>query len=79
MACSCATIVSDKGELPNIAKRTGAWVFRDHGELEKSVVRLMSFDEIELGYLVKSQYDAAKSIYSYTGFEARIAKLSDSL
>lgn len=79
MACSCATIVSDRGELPNIAKRTGAWVFKDHGELEKSIVRLMSFDEIELGYLVKQQFDAAKEIYSVHRFEDRIAKLCDSL
>lgn len=79
MASSCATIVSDRGELPNIAKRTGAWVFKDHGELGKSIQRLMEFDEIELGYLVKGQFDAAKKLYSPARFESDVKKLAGDL
>lgn len=76
MAASCATLVSERGELPNIAKRTGAWTFKDQGELDKAVRRLMAFDEIELGYLIKNQFEAVKQHYAMERFESQVKQLA---
>jgi glycosyltransferase involved in cell wall biosynthesis len=55
MAASCLTVVSDRGMLPIIAERTGAFYFRDTIELESILERIEAMSAAERAERVRRQ------------------------
>ncbi|MFN9711272.1 MAG: glycosyltransferase, partial [Bacteroidota bacterium] len=65
MAMSCLSIVSDRGNLPNISKKTGAWLFSTYDELKNMILKIEGMTYAELDMISKSQYYATMSHYDY--------------
>ena len=74
MSLSCITIVSNKGGLIDIAKKTGAFIYSDENELNKIISYLYSCNQSKLGEIAKNQFICTKRIYSYKTFSKEIRK-----
>ena len=75
MAASCLTIVSDRGMLPEIARRTGAWMFQDPAELETLLQRVANGEEAQLNEVAQAQYEAVQREFGFSRFAQRIQRL----
>lgn len=75
MACSCITIVSSSGSLPDIAAKTGAIVYRDAGDMGEAFNHLVSEPTEKLVELAKHQFEATMAFYSTDRFLAEIEHL----
>jgi len=75
MACSAVTIVSGKGELAEIARRTGALVAEDQIALTNVLANLIDMPRHRLTSLAKAQYEATMKFYNPERFRADVEKL----
>lgn len=75
MASSCITIVSGRGGLGEIAKRTGALVADDAQELGLALDRLVSLPAAELQALARRQYETVQRHYASTRFQQQVCQL----
>ncbi|MFN5334480.1 MAG: glycosyltransferase family 4 protein [Bacteroidota bacterium] len=64
MALSCLSIVSDKGNLPYQAEKTGSWVFSDYEQLKKMIQRIEAMDHSVLHKISRDQYESTKRYYA---------------
>jgi len=74
MSLSCITIVSNKGGLTDIAKKTGAFIYSNENELNKIIHYLYSCDQNKLIEIAKNQFVSTKKLYSYGNFSKQIKK-----
>lgn len=73
MANSCLTIVSKRGALPMIAKRTGAFVFDGTEQgLRETLLELFGRDRDWLEQTRRSQYEKTKLEYSTARFQREL-------
>tara|TARA_Y200000002_G_scaffold207383_1_gene171104 strand:- start:416 stop:1525 length:1110 start_codon:yes stop_codon:yes gene_type:complete len=77
MSLSCITIVSNKGGLIDIAKKTGAFIYSNEKELNKIIRYLTSCDQKKLIEIAKNQFLSTKRLYSYGNFSKQIKKTID--
>jgi glycosyltransferase involved in cell wall biosynthesis len=64
MSMSCLSIVSDKGNLPFQAEKTGSWVFSDYEDLMKMISRIERMDAVALQKITQEQYDSTRGYYA---------------
>ena len=74
MSLSCITIVSNKGGLIDIAKKTGAFIYSNENQLNKIIRYLYSCDQNKLIEIAKNQFISTKKLYSYGNFSKKIKK-----
>ena len=74
MSLSCITIVSNKGGLVEIAKKTGALIYTKEIELIEKINNLKSIGEKKLAEISKNQFLKTKHFYSYKKFSEEIRK-----
>lgn len=74
MAMSCITFVSERGELTNIAKNTGAFIFKNEEELVGLLKSISEDTEPKLGELSFAQYSETLKYYSLERFEESLIK-----
>lgn len=76
MACSCITMVSDRGGLPDIARKTGALVYGTNIEqLVALVQNLVASSPSSLTELAAAQFDATMRLYHPDRFVDRLAEI----
>jgi glycosyltransferase involved in cell wall biosynthesis len=75
MAMSCLTIVSDRGMLRDIARRTGASVFATDGELASLLQPLADASSRDLARLARAQHQRVMKEFSHWRFSSQIALL----
>lgn len=75
MACSCLTIVANKGALPDIAARTGAVVFEDLDSLKAVVSDLVTLPLAQFEAEARNQYNAVMCAYGNGRFEGEMAEI----
>lgn len=68
MACSCATIVSGRGGLGEIARRTGAAVAEDYESLKEQISRLIILCQEDLANECLNQFEKVMATYSPHNF-----------
>lgn len=81
MACSCITLGSERGALPEIARLTGMVAFDIDAprSLEARLRELMSSDARTLCELARNQHHHATERYALTRFQSEVAHLLMSL
>ncbi|MDC3089406.1 glycosyltransferase family 4 protein [Prochlorococcus sp. AH-716-N03] len=75
MSLSCITIVSNKGGLIDIAKKTGAFIYSNENELNKIIRYLYSCDKKKLIEIAQNQFISTKKIYSFRNFSNKIKNI----
>jgi glycosyltransferase involved in cell wall biosynthesis len=77
MACSCITLGSGRGALPEIARLTGMLVFDIDapGSLESSLRDLLSRDKRSLFELARNQHQRTTMTYSLARFKSKVTEL----
>lgn len=75
MACSAITIVSGRGGLAEIAKRTGALIARDDKDIARTLKRLLEQPRGYLSTLANSQYNATMKFYNPARFQDRAEEI----
>jgi len=76
MACSCITMVSDRGALPEIAQKTGALVYgTEIAPLVTLVRSLLAMSHRALAELAAAQFDATMRVYHPDRFVDRLAEI----
>ena len=72
MAASCITLVSDRGMLPYIAARTGAWCFHDDAELAAMLTQLHAMPREELCEIAARQQASVARHFGFDDFRRKI-------
>jgi glycosyltransferase involved in cell wall biosynthesis len=75
MAASCLTLVSDRGMLPHIAARTGAWCFHDDEELAAMLARLSTMPRAELKNIAENQHASVNRLFGFDDFRRTILRV----
>jgi glycosyltransferase involved in cell wall biosynthesis len=75
MAASCITLVSEKGMLPLIAKRTGALCFANDEQLEQALARLFATDPFRLHQLAQNQFERVQNHFGTVTFFRQLSDL----
>jgi glycosyltransferase involved in cell wall biosynthesis len=75
MACSCVTLVSPRGGLESIARRTGAITFDSVAALAETMRRLASIPREEFAGIARAQFDATKAHFGNANFGPKIVQL----
>lgn len=79
MASSCLTIVSDKGELPFIAHKTGAFVFKNRKEFLDTMCKISKFDLPELKVRARKMHDLTQKVYPFFEYRNKLLNIINSL
>ncbi len=79
MALSCLTLVSHKGELPHISRKTGAWMYSLENELIRTLQDLEKKSEDELELLTSDMYAKTIQNYSFKNYEIKMSALLTTL
>jgi len=72
MSLSCITIVSNKGGLIDISKKTGALIYSDQKQLIDIISNLNSYEQSKLFNISKKQFLNTKYFYSYNKFQEKL-------
>jgi glycosyltransferase involved in cell wall biosynthesis len=75
MACSCITLVSPNGALPEIAARTGALVHENDAMLDKQLEDFKASSLETLVQIARAQFDRTKREYAPERFDRQIQAL----
>lgn len=75
MACSCVTIVSNKGGLRSISERTGAIIFEDEKDLIEELQKLQNLAPQKFYDLAKTQYTSTHHIFGGGTYGKRLMKV----
>lgn len=75
MACSCVTIVTNKGGLRSIADRTGAIMFKNEEELIEALRKLQNLTLQNFHDLAKAQYTSTQQIFGGRTYGERLMKV----
>jgi glycosyltransferase involved in cell wall biosynthesis len=75
MAMSCLTLVSSKGELPAIARKTGALCFETMENCIQHLHSIKGMTGAARSQLAQSQHEKALSAYSFEQFKGKISNL----
>jgi len=77
MACSCLTIVSEKGGLSEIAQRTNAITFTSSHDLMHQIRKIANESKEKLAELALQQFTLTKNHYNFEKFRSCFIKLVD--
>ncbi len=75
MAMSCLTIVSDRGMLRDISRRTGALIFTDDCELKSLLQRLPHESSGDLARLAHVQHERVMEEFAHRRFASKLVEL----
>jgi len=75
MACSCLTVTSNTGELPNISKNTSSFIYSSFESLVETLDKITSSSSSELSRIAFTQNSKTLKFYNFSLFKDKLLSL----